>query len=444
MMSDVPAVGSKRDWWSRAKFHTALWLLMLPSIAGLLVFTYYPNLESIKYSFYAWNGSSVEEFRWFDNFKTAFFGDPLFWQTFWLIGILLVANLLKMWPSILTAIVLHRLKNERWQYIYRVAFVIPMVVPGLVWLLLWKGFFNADMGIFNVFLNATGLMHLLAWLDQTMPQLATMANGAWPFDLITIAFGGLGGLCLWGIAILFLTGGTASISGMWMLWLPFMGFAWLCWGPDPVQLAIRGPLLLGAAAGLVEWLRRTDPIMAKGRISLTGWLVILAGALLIVLTQIWTKHLGTFDAGNPAWLGHSKLVIPAVILWGFPWIGTIGVLIYLAGLSNISKEVYEAAELDGVGFWGKIFRIELPLIMTQVRINLIFLTIGTLGEYGFFLLLLGPQGGPDNIGMTPGLYMFREAFVNRNMGYACALGMIMFLAILYLTILYQRHMKVEK
>jgi raffinose/stachyose/melibiose transport system permease protein len=97
-----------------------------------------------------------------------------------------------------------------------------------------------------------------------------------------------------------------------------------------------------------------------------------------------------------------------------------------------------------VGFWGKIFRIELPLIMTQVRINLIFMTIGTLGEYGFFLLLLGPQGGPDNIGMTPGLYMFREAFVNRNMGYACALGMIMFLAILYLTILYQRHMKVEK
>ena len=443
-MSDSIAVGGKRDWWSRAKFHTVLWLLMLPSLAGLLIFTYYPNIESIKYSFYTWNGSSVEEFRGLTNFKNAFLADPLFWQTFWLIGVLLVANLIKMWPSIFAAIVLHRLKNERWQYFYRVAFVIPMVVPGLVWLLLWKGFFNADMGIFNVFLNATGIMPLLAWLDHAMPSLAKLADGSIPLIAIKTIFGSFGGLCLWGIGILFLMGGVGSIATMWMLWLPFMGFAWVAWGPDPVHLAIRGPILLGISAAIVEWLRSQDPILAKGRIAAIGWISIMVGATLIALTQIWVKHLGVFDAGSPAWLGHSKLVIPAIIIWGFPWIGTVGVLIYLAGLSNISKEVYEAAELDGVGFWGKIFRIELPLIMTQVRINLIFLTIGTLGEYGFFLLLLGPQGGPDNIGMTPGLYMFREAFINRNMGYACALGMIMFVVILYLTVLYQRHMKVEK
>ena len=436
--------GIGRGWWSRAKFFTMLWLLMLPSLAGLVIFTYFPNLESVKYAFYRWDGSSVEEFRGLENFRTAFLGDPLFWQTFWLVGVLLVANLIKMWPSILAAIVLHRLKSERWQYVYRVLFVLPMVVPGLVMLLLWKGFFDAQVGILNSILNGTGLMSVLAWLDHTMPGLAVTLNASAPFTAINAVFGGLGGFCLWGLAVLLLTGGVGTIAKNWMLWLPFMATAVFCWGPNPVVLGIRGPLLLGAAAIVVECLRRKDPILAKGRIAMIGWLSLMLGACLIVLTQIWVKQLGAFDSGNPAWLGHSKLVIPSVILWGFPWIGTIGVLIYLAGLSNISKEVYEAAELDGVGFWGKIFRIELPLILNQVRINLIFMTIGTLGDYGFFLILLGPQGGPDNIGMTPGLYMFREAFVNRNMGYACALGMVMFMLILYLTVLYQRHFKVEK
>jgi ABC-type sugar transport system permease subunit len=445
MSEHIGGVG--RGWWSRAKFHTMLWLLMLPTLAGLVLFTYFPNLESVKYAFYRWDGSSVEEFRWFENFQNAFLADPLFWQTFWLIGVLLVANLIKMWPSIFAAIVLHRIKNERWQYVYRVLFVLPMVVPGLVALLLWKGFFDGQMGILNAFLNGTGLMSLLAWLDHTMPGVAASLNASWPIhDVIRFIFGGLGGFCLWAVSILLLIGGVGTISKNWMLWLPFMATAGYCWGPftDPVALAVRGPLLLGATAFIVEGLRRQDPILAKGRIAAIAWSLLMLGAVLIMLTQVWVKTLGAFDTGHPAWLGHSKLVIPSVILWGFPWIGTVGVLIYLAGLSNISKEVYEAAELDGVGFWGKIFRIELPLILTQVRINLIFMTIGTLGEFGFFLLLLGPQGGPDNIGMTPGLYMFREAFVNRNMGYACALGMVMFMLILYLTVLYQRHFKVEK
>ena len=151
-----------------------------------------------------------------------------------------------------------------------------------------------------------------------------------------------------------------------------------------------------------------------------------------------------FVTGSPAWLGHSKLVIPALLLWGFPWVGTVGVLIYLAGLQNISQDVYEAAELDGAGPVTKLFRIELPLIMTQVRINLVFLTIGTLTDYGFFLLLLGPDGGPGNKGMVPGLYMYTEAFLNNRFGYACALGMVLFFMILFITVLYQKYVKVEK
>jgi ABC-type sugar transport system permease subunit len=456
----TPAIAVRSGWWSRARFLALLWLMMLPSLAGLAVFTYYPNLEAVKYALYKWDGGAVEEFRGLHNFAQIFGGgDPRFWASFSLIGVLLAANLLKMWPSIFVAIVLHRLKSERWQFFYRVLFVIPMVIPGLVGLLLWKGFYDPNVGLFNKLLNGTGLMPALDGLDRGLPQVAAFIeanllhwNGdspLWsllllPTQIITPLFGGAWGLVASALVLLLLRDGIASVPQRWMLWIPVLGFAAFAWGPNPLVLMIRASVLLGASAALVEWLRRRDPLEGRDRLANLALWTLGIGIALVLLTKTWPTATGAFANGCPSWLGHSKLVVPAVILWGFPWIGTVGVLIYLAGLSNISQEVYEAAELDGIGFWGKIFRIEIPLILTQVRINLIFLTISTLSEYGFFLILLGPDGGPDNAGLTPGLYMYQKAFIDNEMGYACALGMVLFALLLFLTLIYQKHLKVEK
>ncbi len=438
-------------WWTRARFMGLLWALMLPSLLGLAVFTYYPNLDAIRYAFYDWNGGTRESPNGLTNFRDIFTADPLFWKSFGLIGILLVANLVKMWPSIFAAIVLHRLKSDRWQYIFRVLFVIPMVIPGLVWLLIWKGFFDPTVGILNQVLNLTGLMSVLRWADTAMPAVAAVLNSTWsPLSwFVQPVFGSLWGLALFGLVLLMLRRGTGQILHLWMVWLLVLGLGVLAWGStgaglSPMIAAIRGPLLLAAAHALAGWSRRSDPHDGVDRTTWWGWGCIFAAAGLILLSQVWTAPTDAFTYGAPSWLGHSKLAIPAVILWGFPWVGTVGVLIYLAGLQNISKEVYEAAELDGVGFWGKIFRIEVPLILTQIRINLIFMTIGTLGEFGFFLILFGDSGGPDNAALTPGLYMYQKAFFSGQYGYACALGMIMCLLILYITIIYQRHVKVDK
>ncbi len=252
-------------------------------------------------------------------------GDWLLWKSFNLIFILIVANLFKMWPSIFAAVCIHRLRSERWQYLYRVLFVIPMIIPHMVGLLIWKFFYDPNVGVLNRVLAATGADQVLIWLDK------------------------------------------------------------------------------------------------------------------------WVLHLGVFVAPfKPAWLGHPDLIIPALLFWGFPWVGVVGVLIYLAGLQNIGQDVYEAAELDGIGSWGKFTWIELPLIMTQVRLNLVLMVIGTLQAYGFQLILLGPEGGPQNKGLTPGLYMFYESFQNQNYGYACAIGLMLFFIILFLTVLNQRYVRVEK
>ncbi|MBN8526011.1 MAG: sugar ABC transporter permease [Planctomycetes bacterium] len=456
----IPKGGGFQGWLTRARFTTVLWMLMIPAMAGLIAFTYIPNIESVIYSFYKWDGAMIEEYIGVENFREAFRGDPRFWGTFLLILILLAANLVKMWPSIFAAIVLHRMKSEKSQYLYRVMFVIPMVIPGLVALLLWKSFFDANVGIFNGFLRATGMMDVLAWADHAWPAMTAFMNGSvmhWndggsmavnvltlPFKAITAFFGGPWGLALWGGLVLMLARGVKPFAKLWLLWPLIGALAFLAWGDGPVTALLRGVPLALAAWGVGAWLRARDIHEAPTRIAWLGWACVAVGVILVMVTKVWTHPTNAFDLGRPAWLGHSQLVLPAVILWGFPWIGTVGVLIYLAGLSNISQEVYEAAELDGVGFWGKIFRIEVPLIMTQVRINLIFLTIGTLNDYAFFLILLGPSGGPDGAGLTPGLYMYQQAFVNGRLGYACALGMVMFLIILYITVFYQRHVKVDK
>ncbi|RKX33007.1 MAG: sugar ABC transporter permease [Verrucomicrobia bacterium] len=310
---------------SQLKYHWRVYLFVVPSLCLLLTFAYFPAMGAIYYSFFNWDGGFVKEFIGFGNYVRAL-GDPYVRHGYYVVAILVFANLFKMIPSIAAAVVIHRLKSTRSGYFYRVLFVIPMIIPGIVMILIWKYFFDPNFGILNEFLEFTGLMDALIALD-----------GAF------------------------------------------------------------------------------------------GWGVFLADSA-------------------PAWLSRPELIIPALIIWGFPWVGTIGVLIYLSGLSGISDDIYDAAKVDGAGPLRTFFSVELPLILTQVRINLILMIIGTIKEYGLTLVLLGHTGGPGGVGLVPGLYMFRRAFYDKEteMGYACSLGIIMFLIILALTFVNQKFVRVDK
>jgi len=417
----------------RAKLYGGLTLLLLPMLLGVALFNYYPKLSAIRYSLYNWDGQTIEEFIGFKNFTDAFTRDPLFWPTFQLVGILLIANTLKMWPSIATAIVVNRIRSDRWQYAYRVLFVLPMVIPGVVWLLIWKSVFDPTMGVLNVFLNRSGLMLFLDRLDVIMPRLAAFLSPV-IVHCVNPAFGNLWGMMVLALVVLALPRKTTNKT-QWLIWACLSAVVALVSGP--IRLLLSVIFLIGLS------LSARSSLAARVRRWLGLSMLLIAFALLLA-ADLWTVPTHQFAQGSPAWLGNTRLIIPTLILWGFPWIGTVGVLIYLAGLQSITKDVYEAAEIDGVSSLGRAFQIELPLIMTQVRINLVFMTIGTLNDYGLVLLLLGPNGGPGNVGMTPGLYMYREAFVNGRFGYACALGMVLFIIILALTVIYQRYVKVEK
>ena len=135
-----------------------------------------------------------------------------------------------------------------------------------------------------------------------------------------------------------------------------------------------------------------------------------------------------------AWLGEIDTALYALMFIGFPFVSGTSVLIYLAGLMNIPREIMEAAELDGVVGWQRIWRIDIPLLMGQIKFFVVLTTISAL--QGFETQLVLTQGGPGWATQVPGLVMYQSAFQADRFGYASAIGLILFVIALLLTILY--------
>jgi len=351
--------------------------------------------------------------------------------------IFIAANLVKMIPSIITAVVIHRLISRRARYLYRVAFVIPMIIPMMVWLLVWKYFYDPNYGVLNAVLNGTGAIECLRWLDAAMPRLAEFVAPV-RMVLVDSVFGNVWGLALAGLIVLGFGRGVKTFVSRILLLVLLGPVAWVVFGP------IRMVIVLIVAGAAVEFVRQRAGLYARDIVKWVGGSMIALAGLLVMLTMTWTEPTGAFVTDSPSWLGHPKLIVPSLVFWGFPWVGVVSVLLYLSGLNNIDQSTYEAADIDGCGWVRKFTKIELPLITTQVRLNLVLMIIGTLKSWGHVFIILGDAGGPDGAAMLPGLYMFRKAFRNMQAGYACAIGLLLFGLILLLTLINNRYVRVDK
>jgi len=292
--------------WSAVRHHWEIYLFVLPTLLLIGLFIYYPAASGVFHSFFRWNGADISEFVGLKNYADLCKSTE-FWRSFKVALILGGWNVVKMIPALLVAVCIHRCRSARMQFFYRAMFVVPMVIPGLVVVLIWRSFFfEATSGYLNRFLLATGLFDLLARLDR-----------------------------------------------------------FFHWG-------------------------------------------------------------GIFVPGQmPAWLGDPRLILTSCVVWGFPWVGSFAVLTHLAKLQGIGKDIYEAGDIDGVNWWTKFTKIELPLIMGSIYLLLVFVIIDTIKDAGMVLALAGMYGGPGGKATVPALFMIRKAFTEQEMGYACAVGIVL-------------------
>jgi multiple sugar transport system permease protein len=149
--------------------------------------------------------------------------------------------------------------------------------------------------------------------------------------------------------------------------------------------------------------------------------------------------LGFLGIEGPQWLVDPAWVKPSIVLmtlWGVS--GTM--VIFLAALKNVPKDLYEVAQLDGAGPVRRFFSITIPLISPTIFFNVIVLTIAGLQVFDqAYLLFWRDQGSSaPEASLFYGVYLFQEAFRTFNFGFAAAMAWLLFVIILLITLLQTR------
>lgn len=181
------------------------------------------------------------------------------------------------------------------------------------------------------------------------------------------------------------------------------------------------------------------PVVIPSIVPLLLWKFIYdvsVGPLNALLTWVglesWTR----------AWLADPNVALYAVMLRNFPWVDGVAILILLAGLQAIPYEIVESAMIDGANEMRRFWSIELPLIAGQVKLVSVLTIIWGVQE--FTAVFAMTQGGPINSTMVPGMWMFWNAFRIHKMGYASAIGVVMFLITFVFTLINMKYITTEE
>ncbi len=271
-------------------------ILLFPSVFILATFNYFPALSGLYHAFTKWEAGQAATFNGLDNFRQLLH-DRAFFIGIWNMMILLCAGLFKaiVIPFVAAELIL-ALASDKLQRFFRTAFLLPMVVPGLVGILIWRFIYDPNVGMLNQALQSIGMENL---------------------------------------------------------------------------------------------------------------------------------------ASN--WLGDPSLALGSIIFMGFPWIGAFGLLIYMAGLMNIPRDINESFSMESTNVLKRIWHIDIPLVRGQIRMLTILTFIGSVQDFQTVLLMT--RGGPGTATYLPALRMYYVAFTYSHFGYGAAIGLVLFIVILLITII---------
>jgi multiple sugar transport system permease protein len=189
------------------------------------------------------------------------------------------------------------------------------------------------------------------------------------------------------------------------------------------------PAVASAVAASLLWMRLFNPE--------SGLLNYLIG---VIHLNPLMHALGLTDPtkGYVNWLGSEKTALGSLVIMSLWGIGG-GMVIYLAGLQGIPQSYYDAAEVDGANVWQKFRHVTLPLLTPTIFFTLIMGVIGSFQVFTQGFVMTG--GGPNNATLFYVLYLYQNAFQFLKMGYASALAWVLFVIILYVTVLQMKTSK---
>lgn len=280
----------------RQKEEITAYLLLLPIFALFIFFMYYPPVLGVIRSFFSWSVGKQPEYVGLENYKTYFNGTHT-QKEIRNMAILLISGLFRgiLFPFLMAELLFH-LKAEGLKNIYKRLVMLPMVVPIIVMVLIWKYVYDPALGPINEILRSIGL-------------------------------------------------GSLAMN----------------------------------------------------------------------------------------WLGDPATALYAIIFVGFPWVCTLGTLIFLGGLLQIPDSFFESAVIEGASNMKILFFIEIPLIKRQFRLQGILTAVYSVTQFNHILIMT--DGGPGFTTMVPGLSMYKRAFLYNQYGMASGIGFLLFIVALLMTFL---------
>ncbi|QDW64818.1 sugar ABC transporter permease [Oerskovia sp. KBS0722] len=208
-------------------------------------------------------------------------------------------------------------------------------------------------------------------------------------------------------------------------------------------------LLFGYPIPLVAAVLMSEVRRYKGLYSALAYLPVVVPPVVAVLlwkffydagpNGVFNTILGWVGLGPYPWLQDATTAMPSLVL-AATWAGAGGtIIIYLAALTSVPPELYDAAEVDGAGVWRKVWHVTMPQLRGVLFITLILQIIGTAQVFLEPYLFTG--GGPANSTITILLLIYNYAFANSlggNYGAATALSLMLALALAAFSALYFR------
>lgn len=180
------------------------------------------------------------------------------------------------------------------------------------------------------------------------------------------------------------------------------------------------------------------PILVPGVVLILIWQFVIFGSDGLV-SQLITALGGTPPTEYYTNTTDDFVAKLAIIMTNFPWVAGTSFLIYLAGLQNISPSVMEASKLDNCGTFKRIVKIDMPLLLPQIKYFLIMGIIGGIQNFTLQLIVANKwiYHNTDVLGLYLYNYAFGQGGIPGNIArpeYACAVGMFIFAITLVLTI----------
>jgi multiple sugar transport system permease protein len=142
---------------------------------------------------------------------------------------------------------------------------------------------------------------------------------------------------------------------------------------------------------------------------------------------------GLFGIEPIDWLNAPENIKPAISMIVFWRYVGFNVVLYLAALQTIPKDLYEAATMDGAGRLQQFFHITLPSLKPMIFFGVTLSVIGGLQLFEEPFILTGGRGGSDQSGMTTAIYLYRMAFDFNDFGAASAMSWLLFVVVVVLT-----------